>query len=394
MRLAIVHDSMSHYGGAEKVLEQMHAAFPAAPVHVALWNPARLPPHFRDWDIRTSWLDRLPLARRFHRAAFPLYPGAMHSLDLRGFDVVLSSSFNFAHNVVVDPDAVHVCYCHSPGRFLWDFAGYAARERIGGLRRALITALLPAMRAQDMAAAQRVDRFVSTSRLVKRRIAKYYRQDSLVLPPPIDCAEFAPISTPGPGGYFLLLMRLVGWKRADIAIEACNRLRLPLVVAGDGRDEARLHALAGPTIRFAGRVDGPAKAALYAGCTALILPALEDFGITPLEAMASGRPVIALGAGGVLDTVRPGVTGEFFPEQSADSLVELLQDFDPRRYDPAAIRAHAETFDARSFRARLVALVQAEYAAQRQPLPAPPLATAAPAPMPAPMPALAGTIGT
>ena len=131
MKVAIVHDSMSHYGGAEKVLEQMHAAFPAAPVHVALWNPARLPPQFRDWDIRTSWLDRLPLARRFHRAAFPLYPSAMHSFDLSGFDVVLSSSFNFAHNVVVDPDAVHVCYCHSPGRFLWDFAGYATRERIG-----------------------------------------------------------------------------------------------------------------------------------------------------------------------------------------------------------------------------------------------------------------------
>ena len=207
-----------------------------------------------------------------------------------------------------------------------------------------------------MAAAQRVDRFISTSRLVKRRVAKYYRQDSLVLPPPVDCAEFRP--SPGPGGYFLLLMRLVGWKRGDIAIEAPNRLGLPLVVAGDGRDEARLRAMAGPTIHFAGRVDGPEKAALYAGCTALILPAIEDFGITPLEAMASGRPVIALGAGGVLDTVRPGVTGEFFPDQNADSLVELLQDFRPERYDPAAIRAHAEGFDAGRFRARLVELVR------------------------------------
>lgn len=355
MKIAIVHDSMSQYGGAEKVLEQMHAAFPDAPVYLALWNPDRLPDHFRGWDIRASWLDRMPGARRFHRAMFPFYPSAMHSLDLSRYDVVLSSSFNFAHNVVTGPDTAHVCYCHSPGRFLWDFSAYAERERLSGLKRAAVAAFLPSLRAYDTAAAQMVDCWISTSRIVQRRISKYYRRESVILPPPINVAEFHP--QPGPGGYFLLLMRLVGWKRGDIVIDACNRLGLPLVVAGDGRDEARLRAMAGPTIRFAGRVDGAAKAGLYAGSKALILPSVEDFGITPLEAMASGRPVVALGEGGALDTVRPGVTGEFFGEQTTDSIVEVLRSFEPSRYDSEVIRAHAEAFDAAAFRARLTEIV-------------------------------------
>src|SRR5260221_4720489 len=178
----------------------------------------------------------------------------MHSLDLGGFDVVLSSSYNFAHNVVTDPDAVHVCYCHSPARFMWDTAGYARREGFGPLKRAVIGAFMPSLRAMDVVAAQRVDCWVSTSRLVQRRIRKYYQRDSIILPPPVDVGEFH--LSPGPGEYYLLLMRLVAWKRADIVIEACNRLGLPLVVAGDGRDEARLRAMGGPTIRFVGRVDG------------------------------------------------------------------------------------------------------------------------------------------
>ncbi|WP_149535808.1 glycosyltransferase [Siccirubricoccus phaeus] len=357
MKLAIIHDSIGQYGGAEKVLEEMHAAFPDAPIFMALWNQKGLPPHFRQWDVRTSWLDRLPGARRWHRALFPLYPMAMHGFDLSGFDVVLSSSFNFAHNVVVGPEAVHICYCHSPARFLWDFHGYAERERFGRLTRGAVSAMLPTLRTMDAVAAMRVDHWISTSRLVQQRIGKYYRRESEILPPPIRVAEFR--MGQGPGEHFLLLMRLVGWKRADIAIEACNRLKLPLVVAGDGRDTARLRAMAGPTIRFAGRVDGAEKAALYARSTALILPAVEDFGITPLESMAAGRPVIALGAGGALDTVRPGVTGEFFPEQNAESLIETLSAFRPEHYDSEVIRAHAETFDAVAFRAQLRQIVAA-----------------------------------
>ncbi|MFC7538740.1 glycosyltransferase [Siccirubricoccus deserti] len=276
---------------------------------------------------------------------------------------MLSSSFNFAHNVVTGPDAVHVCYCHSPGRFLWDFPAYAERERLGPVTRGVVTAMLPRLRALDTAAAHRVDHWISTSRLVQKRISKYYRRDSIILPPPIRVADFH--AGPAQGEHFLLLMRLVGWKRPDIIIEACNRLGLPLVVAGDGRDEARLRSMAGPTVRFAGRVDGAEKAEIYARSIALILPSAEDFGITALEAMASGRPVIALGEGGALDTVRPGVTGEFFAHQTVDSVAEALRNFRPERYDSEVIRAHAETYDAVAFRAQLIGIVQGALARQR-----------------------------
>lgn len=369
VRIAIVHDSISQYGGAEKVLEELHAAFPEAPVFIALWKPECLPKRVHDWDIRLSWLDKVPGARRFHRAFFPLYPSAMHSLDLTDFDVVLSSSSIFAHNVVTDPDAVHICYCHSPGRFLWDFAGYAERERLGYATRAVVAAMLPSLRAMDTAAAQRVDCWISTSRLVQRRIRKYYRRDSMLLPPPVNIAEFH--LGPERGEYFLLMTRLVGWKRVDLVIEACNRLGAPLIVAGEGRDETRLRAMAGPTIRFVGRVDGPEKAGFYARSIGLILPSVEDFGIAALEAMASGRPVIAFREGGALDTVRPGVTGEFFNEQTVECLANALLAFRPGRYDPRAIRAHAETFGSAAFRARLNEIVAGAVARNLGTLPQP-----------------------
>ena len=220
----------------------------------------------------------------------------------------------------------------------------------------MILPFLPPMRALDLASAQGVDCWISTSDLVQRRILKTYRRRSALVPPPIDASAFH--VAPRHDDYYLLLMRLVGWKRADVAIEACNALGLRLLVAGDGRDEVRLRQIAGPTIEFVGRVDGAQKAELYARCAAFILPAAEDFGITPLEAMASGRPVIALGEGGALDTVVPGVTGEFFAEQSAASLIATLKRFDPGAYDPQAIRWHAEAYDRPVFRARIRAEVE------------------------------------
>ena len=356
MRVALVHDSLTQYGGAERVLEELHAIFPASPVFVPNIRRTVLPPRFDSWDIRTTWLDRLAFSRRFHRSVFPLYPLAMHSLDLRGFDIVISSSFNFAHNVVTGPETQHICYCHSPARFLWDYHGYAERESFSKTKRMLIEPLLPMLRSLDLSAARGVDTWIATSGLVRDRIRKLYRRRSVIIPPPVDTSAF--YVRPNPDAYYLLLMRLVGWKRADLAIAACNTLNLPLVVAGDGRELSRLQSLAGPTVSFVGRVDGRQKADLYARCTALILPALEDFGITPLEAMASGRPVIALKGGGALDTVIPGVTGELFASQDVKSLVEVLQSFDPSRYNPAVIRAHAESFDSKQFRAKILNVVE------------------------------------
>jgi glycosyltransferase involved in cell wall biosynthesis len=220
-----------------------------------------------------------------------------------------------------------------------------------------------------------VDRWISTSRTVQWRVRKTYRRRSTIIPPPVDIDAFRPARAHE--RYLLVLMRLVPWKRADIVIEACNALRLPLVVAGDGRDKARLERMAGPTVRFVGRVDGEAKARLFAECAAFVLPAAEDFGITPLEAMASGRPVIALGQDGALDTVVPGVTGEFFEEQTATSLAGVLRRFDPDAYDPQAIRAHAEAFGSVRFRERIHDFVTAAYRAHRSALTGPPVAQSA-----------------
>lgn len=359
MKVALVHDALNQYGGAEKVLEEFHALYPEAPVFCPVYLPQVMPRAYDAWDIRPSWLARLPGANRYHRAIFPLYPFAMHSLDLTGYDLILSSSFNFAHTVVGDAEACHVCYCHSPGRFMWDFHNYARREGFSAMKRAAVLPFLPHLRTQDVASAQRVDHWISTSRTVQWRVLKTYRRRSTIIPPPVDLDAFRPARAHG--GYLLVLMRLVPWKRADIVIEACNALGLKLVVAGDGRDRARLERMAGPTVTFAGRVEGEAKARLFAECAAFVLPAAEDFGITPLEAMASGRPVIALGQDGALDTVLPGVTGAFFEAQTAESLAAVLRRFDPDAYDPAAIRAHAEAFGSVRFRQRIQDFVTSAY---------------------------------
>ena len=370
MKVAIVHDYLNQYGGAERVLDELHAIWPDAPVMVAIHDPARMPPRYREWDIRASRLNRLPFANRKHQALLPFLPRAFEGFDLGGFDLVVSSSSGFAHGVLTDPDACHVCYCHSPPRFLWDYHRYAERERLGRAVRGLIEPRLARLRVWDRVSADRVDDWVCTSRVVRARVKKYYGTDGAIIPPPVPIERFEPGR--GRGGYFLMLMRLVGWKRPDLVVEACTRLGLDLVVAGDGRDEARLRALAGPTVRFVGRVDDERMRSLYRDCRALILPSEEDFGITPLEAMASGRPVVAYGRGGALDTVVAGVTGAFFAEQTVDSLAEVLGRFDDGAYDPAALRAHAERYDSAAFRARFQRHATAALARHRGDIAGPP----------------------
>jgi len=355
MKVALVHDYLNQYGGAERVLDELHAIWPDAPVYTSIYEPARMPRAYADWDIRPSALNRLPFARRKHQALLFLLPQAFESFDLDAYDLVVSSSSGFAHGVLTRPQTLHVCYCHSPPRFLWDYHHYARSEGLGRAARFLVSGSLPRLRVWDRVAADRADAWVSTSRLVKGRIERFYGKPSTVIPPPVDVGRF---SVGGePGGYFLMLMRLVGWKRPSIAVEACTRLGLPLVVAGDGRDLPELKRMAGPTVRFVGRANDAQMRELYRDCRALILPSEEDFGITPLEAMASGRPVIAYGSGGVLDTVVPGETGAFFDRQSAAAVAEALSAFDPRDFDPQLIRRHAEQFDRAIFAARLKAHV-------------------------------------
>jgi glycosyltransferase involved in cell wall biosynthesis len=258
--------------------------------------------------------------------------------------------------VLTGPQTLHVNYCHSPARALWDYHRYAERERLGRLPRTVLAPMLTWLRQWDRLAAERPDAWVATSRLVRDRIQKFYRKTSEIIPPPVEVDRFD--RGDGSGGYFLMLMRLHRWKRPDIVVQACTRIGAQLVVAGDGRELAALRAMAGPSVRFVGRVNDAEMRPLYAGCKAFILPAEEDFGVTPLEAMASGRPVIAYGRGGVLDTVVPGVTGAFFAEQTA----EVLTSFDMSAYDPVAIRTHVGQFDNAVFRTRLKAFIDAEFA--------------------------------
>lgn len=351
MKVALVHDWLNQYGGAERVLEEFHALFPDAPVYVSMYDPDRMPKAYRDWDIRTSWMQRLPLVKKKHQPFMPLYPAAFESFDLAGYDLVLSSASAFCHGVITRPETCHVCYCHTPTRFMWNYFDYVKRESLGRHQQRALVPILFSLRTWDRVSADRVDYWIGNSRLVQKRIAKFYRRRSVVIHPPVSAERFQPST--GHDDYFLCLSRLIPYKRIDLAVQACTRIGARLLVAGSGRETERLKRMAGPTVEFLGRVDDEHMVELYSRCKAFLFPGEEDFGITPLEAMASGRPVIAYKSGGALDTVVPEVTGAFFNEQTVDSLARALQEFNPDAYDTTAIRAHAETFDASVFRARI-----------------------------------------
>ncbi|MBI2939293.1 MAG: glycosyltransferase [Chloroflexi bacterium] len=363
MKVAIVCSWLNQYGGAERVLEHLHELYPDAPIYTSVYRPRTMPAAYRSWDIRASFLQRLPFLRDRRALLLPLYPLAFEQLDLSGYDVVINNSSAFSYGVLTRPETCHICYCLSPARFLWSFPDYARRESYGPGRRVALAPLLTLLRAWDYVAAQRVDHFVGISRVVVDRIAKYYRRHAPVIHPGVETRRFT--RSREIGDYFLVASRLIPYKRIDLAIQACNRLGVKLKVVGGGRDRAALERLAGPTIEFLGRVDDAALAALYARCRAFIFPGEEDFGLTPIEAQASGRPVIAYRAGGALETVVERETGEFFQRPDADALVEVLARFAPRAYDPLAIQRHAEQFDVRHFQTRIAAFVAEKLAAHR-----------------------------
>ncbi len=364
--LAIVHDWLNQVGGAEDVLAEMHAIYPHAPIYTSIYAPDKMPAAMREWDIRANWMDRLPGIHNHHQPYLPLYPLAFGRLDLTQYDVVLSNKSGFCHGVRVRQDAYHIDYCLTPTRYVWLPDAYLQREGFGKGVEIAMKPLLAWLRRWDYAAAQRVTHFVAISREVQERIRRFYHRESVIIFPPVDTSRFRPNGLP-PEPFFLALSRLIPYKRIDLAVRACNLVGCRLVVAGDGRDREALEAMAGPTVEFLGRVTDAEAEDLMARCQAFLFPGLEDFGITPLQAQAAGRPVIAYGAGGALDTVIPGVTGEFFYEQTPEALAELLANFDASRYDPAACRANAERFSAERFRRELAAYVQRVVAGEEPP---------------------------
>lgn len=341
-RVAIVHDYLVERGGAERVTLALLAAFPGAPVYTSLYDPPRTYPEFRSVDVRTSFLGRLGIGATAYKMLLPFYPAAFASLDLSSFDVVISNTTGFAKGVRVPPHAIHVCMCHTPPRFLWPVsAGYTLGP--GGIGRVVGAPLFWWLRRSDRAAAARVDYFLGNSRNVAARIAKYYGRNAEVLYPPVRLRKYS--ASEAIGDFYLVVSRLTHYKRIDVAVDACTKIGVPLVVVGDGPEALALRHRAGPTIRFRGRVGDVELRSLMARCRALILTAEEDFGLTPIEANAAGRPVIAYAAGGALETVVDGVTGQYFSPQSADALVEVLRSFDSQSFDRPRLLGHARQFD-------------------------------------------------
>lgn len=360
MKVALVHDYLNQMGGAERVVMALHEIFPDAPIYTSIYDPQRVDPAFQKMDIRTSFMQKLPMVTKHHQPYLPFYPFAMESLDLRGYDLVLSSSSAFGKGVITKPETMHICYCHTPMRWCWNYDEYVEREQLGKMARRVLPFLITGLRVWDQTSAMRVDHFIANSPIVAERIRKYYRREAVVIPPPVEARRFTFDLNAQLEDYFLIVSRLIPYKRIDLAIEACNRLHLPLIIIGSGRDAQRLQRRAGPTIRFMGRLSDEEVLHYYAHCRAFLFPGEEDFGITPLEAQASGRPVIAYGAGGALASVIDDVTGKFFTEQSVESLVAVLASFDERTYDPQSIRNHALEFDMPRFHRRILQFIEAK----------------------------------
>lgn len=360
LRLALVHDWLNQIGGAEDVLATLVDQFPDSPIYTSIYAPDVMPPAYRQWDIRTLWMDRLPGIHRHHQPYLPFYPLAWGGLDLSAYDVILSNKSGFCHGVRHDRQTLHICYCLAPTRYVWGLNAYIAREGMSAAAAAALRPLVSALKRWDYAAAQRVDHFIAISTEIQARIRTYYGRESDIIYPPVETARFVPSTEVG--DYYLIVSRLIPYKRIDLAIEAANRLGVPLKIGGRGRDMDRLRALAGPTVEFLGYVPDDQLPGLMAGCKAFLFPGLEDFGITPVQAQAAGRPVIAFAGGGALDTVIPGQTGELFAEQTVDSLAAVMAAFDADRYPVEALRQHALQFDTTHFTQQLSAYIERAWA--------------------------------
>jgi glycosyltransferase involved in cell wall biosynthesis len=365
-RTALIHDFLIDVRGAERVFATLCDLFPSADVFTAVYDEAGTEGRFAHRQVNTSFLQKArPNAKTF-RALLPLYPAAMEHLDLSGYDVVVSSSSAWAHGVLVDPGAVHVCYCHNPFRYAWNEREQtlAGRDLVS---RAVLGAVFHRWRQWDYIAAQRVDRYVANSETTRKRIQSYFRRDSEVLYPPVDTERFSPVAPGEVGDAYVVLSELMPHKRIDVAVEAFNRLRRPLIVVGDGPDYRRLRRLAGPTTTFAGHVPDEEVAGLLARSQALVVCATEEFGIAAVEAQAAGRPVVALRSGGVAETVTEGVTGTFFDRLDPDVLAATVAGFDTLAIDPAECTRSAARFDAAHFRRDMGSIVEAAAAGARAP---------------------------
>ncbi len=351
-RIALVHDYFIQMGGAERVAEAMHDSFPSAPMYTTVALPRSLPGRLRAADIRTSPLQRLPAMDRKFRHYFMLYPFAVEHFDLSPYDLIFSSSSGYAKGVRRRRNAVHVCYCHTPMRWVWRYDDYVARERFGKGIRALLPLALWGLRKWDLRASQQPNYYIANSRLVAERIRRIYGREAHVIPPPIDVNRFH--MSNDIEDYYLVLSRLMPYKRIDLAIEACKRMNRRLIIIGDGPDRERLEKLADDRIEFLGRQPDQIVNYYAARCRALLFPGEEDFGMAPLEANAAGRPVIAYRGGGAVETIEEGKTGIFFDQPDSRALSMAIERFESMVWSQILLRRHAEKFDRNVFAFRVL----------------------------------------
>jgi glycosyltransferase involved in cell wall biosynthesis len=352
-RVALVHDFLLDVRGAERVFLALCDLFPEADLFTAVYDEQGTEGRFSHRRVHSSFLQRLrPTAASF-RALLPLYPYAIEALDLRGYDLILSSSSAWAHGVIPSDDAVHVCYCHNPFRYAWNAREETLSAR-GPVGRAALGVVFQRWRQWDWIAAQRVDSYVANSETTRRRIRRYFNRDAQVVYPPVETGRFTPGEV---GDFYVVLSELMPHKRIDLAVRAFSRLGLPLVVIGNGPHARMLRRMAGPTVRFEGRVSDARAAQLLAQARALVVTATEEFGIAAVEAQAAGRPVIALAEGGVRETVREGETGTFYEEPTVEALMEAVSRFDPMAIDPAACVENAVRFDVARFQHQMQSVV-------------------------------------
>lgn len=358
MRIALVHHWLVGMRGGEKVLEALCDLLPDADIFTLVCDPSRLSDKLRRHRITTSFIQRLPFAPGRFRAYLPLFPMAAWRVDLSSYDLVVTSDASVVKAIRTPPGTRHVCYCHSPPRYLWDLYDLYRREEAGLIRRLLMPPVAHYLRRADFRAAQRVDTFIANSRAVAERIARHYRKPSQVIYPPVETDYYAAAAR-APEDYYLFVGQLVAYKKADLAIRAIGGMGRRLLVVGDGPQRRRLAELAGPHMELLGPVSDERLRDLYARCRALIFPNEEDFGIVPVEAMAAGAPVIALARGGALETVVDGVTGLHFSEMTVESLQDAVRRFEEREssFDPAACRAQARRFDRRVFMKEMAELL-------------------------------------
>jgi len=357
LRVTIAHEWLTTLGGSERVVETLLEAYPGSPVYTTFLSDRNLPDSVRSWDVRTSFVQRLPFLQRISQKYIPLFPLAFESFDMTGYDVVITSSSACSKGVLTGPETLNICYCYTPLRYAWQ---PHLDQRLGSanpLVKAGNDLVVHYLRLWDRLASDRVDHFIAISDHVAARIAKFYRREAAVIYPPVDVERFPVIECTR--DYFLVVSRLVPYKRVELAVEAFTKLGLPLKVVGEGPERERLRAMAGPTVEFLGFVPEADLPELISGCLALIFPGEEDFGIVPVEAMAAGRPVIGLARGGFLESAIDGRTAVMFPEATVESLIDAVSRFRPLDFDPAKLSRHASKFSKERFKKEFAEFVAA-----------------------------------